>query len=213
MNEYFAREAANAEQINIELQAIAEALPGNWIVEQAMQHEDEWQRANDTLKDDQGRGLFILPVWNKKDRFDIMGCGWPEYVDENGQPCELSPSQLWNPKEATPETTAARSRGAKAIAAQIVRKVLPEYDRIKARLVEQAASYQSRSDKTASNRRALAEACQDEYREGNTHFYVRDIPGDTVRIEAYSSSHARLCLPVSEVVQVVALLRELRGQS
>lgn len=152
--------------------------------------------------------------YGNKNRWEFRASGWPTYTDENGKVCTSDYSDLWNPKESRPTTTAADTREPKAIAKQIISKVLGDYCMIYARAKVRAQEFQTHSDERADGLRRLGEAAQDQDRYQGRHgssFYVRNLPGDTLSIESNSHGDCRIRLHTDEMVQVIALIREIRA--
>ena len=153
-------------------------------------------------------------AYGSKNRWEFRASGWPTYTDENGKVCTSDSSHLWNPKEFRPMTTAADTREPKAIAKQIARKILPDYQRIYARCLARNEEFQTHSDERADGLRRLGEAAQDQNRYQGRHgasFYVKNLPGDTVSVESRSHGDVKINLHTDEMVQVIALLREIRA--
>jgi len=156
--------------------------------------------------------------YSHRDRWEFRASGWPTYTDENGSTCTSDNSNLWNPSEPRPSTTAQQDRDPKAIAKQIASKILPEYLRIYARCLERNEDMQKHSDQRGDGLRRLAEACQDDRNAISEHngsartgFYIKDLPGGTVRVDSNSHGDVRISLGTDEMIQVVKLLRELRA--
>jgi hypothetical protein len=210
MNEYQLKRKAEAEQLTAELEAICNELAGNWAVDYIV--DNDWDyRIPMYIKDDTGRTLHVTALWNHKDRIEVQGAGWPKHVDTNGRTVMVTPRECWNPKECPPVTTFARSRPVKAIAKQIETKILPEYDRLMARLGEMAKSRQGYADESMNAGKCIAIACGDKYQPGHDTHYVRNMGGDTVRIEYRSPGSCVVDLPAAEMVEVIALIRKLRA--
>ena len=152
--------------------------------------------------------------YGNKNRWEFRASGWPTYTDENGKVCTSDSGNLWNPKESRPMTTAAETREPAAIAKQIVRKILPDYQRIYHRCLARNEEFQAHSDERADGLRRLAEAAQDQDRfatRGGVNFYLKNLPGDTVSVESRSHGDVQIRLHTDEMVQVIALLREIRA--
>ena len=210
MNKYQIRRKAEALQLSVELEAICQALSGNWHVD--YNQDTDWDYAIPwSLMDDTGRTLHVTAIWNHPARIEVQGAGWPEHVNSDGQTVRVSPSECWNPKESVPVSTFARSRPVAAIAKQIENKVLPEYDRLMTRLTEMAESRQGYADKCMNSGRNIADACGDKYKPGRNTHYVQGLSGDIVRIEYRSPGSCVIDLPAAEMVEVIGLLRKLRA--
>ena len=153
--------------------------------------------------------------YGNTDRWEFTAIGWPKYKDENGSPQTIDPSNLWNPKEVRPSTTAAQDREPRLIAKQIVNKILNEYIRIYKGCLEKAQSHQEHADKTADARTRLADACQDErdFRgRPQRQFYVKNIPGETLGVEFRSVGDVKINLTTDEAIDVIAMLRKRRAK-
>jgi hypothetical protein len=218
MNKYQIRRKAEAKQLSVELEAICVALSGNWHVD--YNHDTDWDYAIPwSLQDDTGRTLHVTAIWNHPDRIEVQGCGWPEYIDSDGKKVRTSPRDFgqtydngkFTPRESVPVSTFARSRPVSAIAKQIESKVLPEYDRLMARLAEKANSSQVYANKAQKAARDIAIACGEEYKPGHNTHYVRNMSGDTLRVEYRSPGSCIIDLPASEMVEVIGLVRKLRA--
>jgi hypothetical protein len=152
--------------------------------------------------------------YGSKGRWEFRASGWPTYTDENGSTCTSDSSNLWNPSEPRPTTTAQQDRDPKAIAKQIASKILPEYLRIYARCVERNDDMQKHSDVRADGLRRLAEACKDTGHQNGrarSSFYIQGLPGDTVSVDSNSHGDVQVRLGTDEMIKVIALLRELRA--
>ncbi len=153
--------------------------------------------------------------YGHRGRWEFRASGWPTYNDEHDKTCTIDPSNLWNPKENRPTTTAAQDREPKAIAKQIAGKILPDYQRIYAKCTEKAEDFQKHSDERADGLRRLAEACQDQGhhkdRRGQS-WYIRNLPGDLVSVDSNSHGDVKIRLHTDEMVEVIGLIRELRAK-
>jgi hypothetical protein len=152
--------------------------------------------------------------YGNTDRWEFNAIGWPKYTDEQGQSNTIDPSNLWNPKEVRPSTTAAQDREPKAIAKQIASKILGEYIRIFKLCLDRAQSAQAHADETGDAMSRLADACQDdrEFRgRPQRRFYVKNMAGDSVSVEFRSTGDVKMNLTTDEVIAVIALLRKQRG--
>ena len=154
-------------------------------------------------------------IWaqiDHKNRLNFQAIGWPSYTDEAGnkQRCFPTRSDEW-----TPKTTAAANRDPKAIAKQIESKLIPDYETMYESLAEQAASHQKYANRTADALKRLAEATGNEHEPGKQWrgFYVRDLPGETVRIDWNSVGDCRISLDTDEMIAVIGLLRTLRTKA
>jgi len=217
MNEYQQRQREKADEFGRELRAIAIKLPTNdiscWQLA-PFKDGDDWAPVWRCLRRTDGkRELWAQKSHtNGKARFEFMACGWPSYTDETGSKQHKRPSDCYQPRETTPKTTAAVDREPKAIAKQIVTRLLPDYDRIYTRLEHLAKETQKYHDKTADARQRLAKAAGDEYKPDASWrgVYIKDLPGNTVRIDFNSIGDCRLSLHANEMVEVIGLLRQLR---
>jgi hypothetical protein len=132
-------------------------------------------------------------------------------MDSDGHKVRVTPRNCWNPQESVPVSTFARSRPVSAIAKQIESKVLPEYDRLMDRLAAKAMGNQVYADKSQKAARDIAIACGEEYKPGHHTHYVRNMSGDTLRVEYRSPGSCIIDLPASEMVEVIGLVRKLRA--
>ena len=154
--------------------------------------------------------------YGNRDRWEFRACGWPVYIDENGAAKTIHPSDLWNPKANAPVTTAGQNREPKAIARQIASKILPDYVQIYQRCWNRAEEWQAHADKTGGALSRLAAACQDEEKfRGHKQrtFYVRNMAGNAKRVEFRSEGDVEMNFTTDEAIAVIALLRQLRGES
>lgn len=217
LNEYQKRNEA-AYDITVEkLQAIVDELKKysgpNWALippDRTLDHTPRFVCiSNGTLGILAERGGY-----SNKDRWRFFASEWPKTTNETGRKESVTPSNLYDPKERRPETTAAENRDPKAIAKQIANKIISDYQRIYARCEERAAGIQKHYDSRAAAMSRLAKACGDDNRyqtgrSGHT-YYVRNLPGDTVGVEFNSEGDVKIRLNTDEMIEVLALLRQLR---
>lgn len=173
-----------------EMEEIAAALPGDWVV---IRPEDEspnrlYSEPMEIQRLDKLRSLWVMVLWNSKDRFKISATDWPTYTDREDRLQHIRPGALWNPQENQPECTAARRRGGAAIAKDIERKILPEYERLYERCRTVASEWQISADKFKSKCEEVAQACGYEgtiniYSSGSKHFRLDDIPGEQYGVQ------------------------------
>lgn len=226
MNEYQERERAKYQQTAESLQLIVDELNkqdqgdvGEWSLMERGEEYDFTPRFICIEADTPDGRLELIcerDGYGNKGRWEFRASGWPTYNDENGKVCTSDPSNLWNPKENRPVTTAAETRQPLAIAKQIVSKILGEYQRIHGRCRMRNEEFQTHSDERADGLRRLSEAAQDEDRYKGRHgssFYIRNLPGDTVSVESRSHGDVQIRLHTDEMVEVIALLRKLRAGS
>ncbi len=214
MNDYQLDRKAKADIFIGEVRAIASALPGTWSLN--FHPDDDGNYPGERLQsvtDTTGRSLWFHEDWRNGKRIEISGCGFPTYTNENGQETKLSPRDCWNPKAVNPETTAARGRPAAAIAKQIVSKIFPGYDEIMVRLNDLKKDRENYARKTENGLRKLATACGNVYKPGSRYFYVEDMPGETLRIEARSGSSCQIDLTIDETIAVIKLIRKRRAKN
>lgn len=146
-----------------------------------------------------------------RDRWEFIPTGWPKYTNENGETETIDPSNLWDPKEFRPTSTAAQDRAAKAIARQIANKIIGEYIRIYHRCLDKAQSHEEHARKAQDARERLADACHDdrEFRgRPQRIFYIRNYPG-TQRVEYRSEGDVKMNLTTDEAIAVIAMLRKM----
>jgi len=152
--------------------------------------------------------------YGQSDRWEFRASEWPSYTDENGKKETIDPSNLFSPRASRPTTTAAQDREPKAIAKQIASKVIPEYIEIYKRCLDRAQEAQEYSDKSTANADMVAAAAKDEGhhvgRRGRA-WYVKEIKGETLRVEMCSADSFRIEVTAREMVGVLALVREMRA--
>ncbi len=214
MNEYQRKQRELADQFGRELAGIAHYMGAGWQVE-PITGDTEWAPVWRTLQLNGGsRKIWAQKTHNS--RYEFKASKWPSYTDTDGSEKQKFPSDTYNPRETTPTTTAAIGREPAAIARQIVTKILPEYERIYARLEEAAAETQKYHDKTADALKRLAEATGDTRTSLGTHrtgFYLQDLPGDTLCVTFNSVGDVRFGLDTDEAIEVIGLIRELRRKA
>lgn len=126
----------------------------------AMQWRDttKEERANDqwrTLEDDHGRKLHLhFDSYASKNRIRVSG-GWPSYKRPDGSTQQTSPRDLWNPQEGSPEITVSMEKSPDKIASDILRRLMPDYVRIHARLKAHADEQGDHARKTLEAAQAL----------------------------------------------------------
>lgn len=93
-----------------------------------------------------------------QDKVNIAAWQWPEYrytESDYGKPVQrfqrITPSDLYDPKEASPGISCSIARGAEAIVKDLTRRFLPEYERIFARCQQKADANKAYADKARSN--------------------------------------------------------------
>lgn len=122
---------------------VALYFDGWTLSKQGEAYDHRWQLMRD------GMQISLSLDWRKKDRLNISTWSWPKYTRmERGEVKAetIYPNSLYDPKETSPEISVAWARGPEAIAKEIKRRFLPEYERIYARCFEKAASYQKHED-------------------------------------------------------------------
>lgn len=214
MNEYQARDAAERAVARSECEAIAEALGEDWHV--LPDPPDLGYSRWHYLSDGNGRELVAEVLWNRTDRFEFHPAAWPSYTDKDGRKQTVTPSDCWTPSEIVPKCTAARTRAPLAIAREIERKILPEYDRLRARCADIAANSQKHNDKEAELISLLFKATREqrnpEKPEQKPRF-VREIDGPTLAIEYRSGGSVKIDIGTEEMAAVIEFLRERRANA
>ena len=210
MNEWQERAKQRAEEFAEILEAIMAELPGNW----KLKPESDTAFARWRQIDNQDKHRSILCGSYQaagKERIEFKACGWPGYIDEQGHNHAKTPSNLWNPKEATPVCTAAIDREPRLIAKQIAR-LFPEYDRIYERCEAIAKEAQEYHNRAGNILKRLAEATGNEHkpsRRGNS-FYLQELPGDIVSVEYRSPGDVKVGLDGEEMLKVIKLIYSIR---
>jgi len=116
-------------------------------------------------------GLMILCNHNGyglEDRWRFSACGWPSYVDSDNNRKSVDTSNLYNPKESQPVTTAADSRTYEAIAKQIMSKLIRPYRAIYARCAELCIESDAYTVKEEAALKAVTEAAGEVYEFGKS---------------------------------------------
>ena len=209
LNEYQQKAKRRADEFAAILEAVMDDLPGDWQLD--AYDGDGFPCWRIISEKDSGRQFSAGPyLAASKQRIEFKACGWPSYTDAGGNKQTQYISNLWNPKEALPQCTAAYDRETRLVAKQIER-LFPEYDRIYKRLTERATEAQTYEDRTQSGLRRLAEATGNEYKpNGHRGFFMRELPGETVSIDSNSVGDVRVRLDTEEMLEVIALLYRLR---
>jgi len=221
MNEYQQkRQEANRANGKL-IEAILPHLPAGWTLAQQLDCDgmglDRW-----TLSNEAGDRQLVAMAnhYGHAGRFEFRACHWPSYTDEKGNEKTVFPSEVpatatqegYSPRGVTPSTTAAIDREPEAVAKQVIRKIFASYDDLYTRCEERAASSQKFHDDTAAALKQLGKATGDPLKRGSNYrcFYIKDLPGDPVRLEFVSTGDVRFGLSTEEAIDVIALLRQRR---
>jgi hypothetical protein len=220
VNEYQLRDCAKYEESVKRLSLIVEKMNtldmgdiGKWSVQPPSMYSNRVQY----IEASHPLGRYVIMCerdgYGSRDRWEFTAIGWPKYLDKNKQECRTHPSDLWDPKETAPVTTAQQDRDPLAIARQIVSKILPDYTRQWARCFARAEQFQDRENSERDAIRRLAAACREpaEWRDSlQKTFYVKEVSGNPIRLEYRSEGDVKMNLTTDEAIQVVELLRKLR---
>jgi len=213
MNDYQKRKQEEAQQFETQLLVIVSYMDHWHLV--PVPDDNECAPYWRTLRNADGtRELWAQKIQRgSKYRFEFSATVWPKYTDEAGNAKSKSPRDCYQPNESTPTTTAAIEREPKAIATQIMSKIMPDYDRIFGRLETVAKITQDYFDETADALRRISKATGNAYEPGKAFrgFYVRDLPGDPMQVDFNSVGDCRLSLHANEMIKVIGLIRELRS--
>lgn len=107
-----------------------------------------------------GMRIDIRRDYQHKDKVSMSSWDWPTYsTTERGTERinQVSPRDLWDPKEEAPDISCSISRGHSAIAKDMERRLIPNLERIWMRCKERADNYQASYDKA---RRDWIEICR-----------------------------------------------------
>ncbi|KPL28988.1 MAG: hypothetical protein AMJ72_00055 [Acidithiobacillales bacterium SM1_46] len=214
MNDYQKERAEERAYMREQLAPVAEALGNGWQLDPDPEEQDAWSRWH-YFSNGQGRQIVAEVVWNKPDRFEFRALGWPTYADPDGRTMTVDPSTMWNPKESRPVISCARSRTPEAIARDIERRLLPEYERLYTRAEEIAADRQKSSDGEAELIDLLWKATRDthnEHRQADRPYFVREIEGGPLTIEYRSPGSVKIDLSAREMAAVIEFLRDYRAK-
>lgn len=202
MNDYQTRDAEAKAIARAELTLIAEALGEGWrLTDDNPGHPCRYF----TLTNGQGRELLAEIPWNKTERFEFRPCEWPSYRNTEGRPVTIDPAGLY-PRQQRPSCSVARSRAPEAIARDIGRKVLPEYERLYQMCEDRAAGYQRSSDTEAEAIAQLFKATREDItRQEQKPRFVREIEGPTIYLEYRSRGSVKLDLSAEETAAVIEI--------
>jgi hypothetical protein len=210
LNEYQKRDAEARAVARAELEKIAAALGEGWTLKD--DPENACTRYH-YMTNGQGRELLAEIPWNNPERFEFRPSSWPNYRNAEQRRVTVDPSSLY-PREERPSCTAARSRAPEAIARDVGRKVLPEYERLYQLCEDKAEQYQRGSNREgeaiAQLFKATRETRNPERPEEKPRF-VREIEGPTLYLEYRSEGSVKLDLSAVEAAAVVEFLRERRA--
>jgi hypothetical protein len=235
LNEYQQRDELAASVLAEQLTEIASHMDGWHLIPRDRSKEEHIPMFRYLSNEDGSRQIFCESNrYNCVGKFRFSAMVWPSYTENEGEhlrTCTVTPSQLWRstagtttisrgllparPTQSSPETMATHGREFAAIAKQIERKIIPEYERLYILCQEQAASYQVHSNEVQDCKRRLAKSTRQDiahYGGRGSTFYIRELPGDPVGIEYRSPGDCRVNLSTDEMIEVVALLRELRAE-
>ena len=144
-------------------------------------------------------------------RWRFSACGWPSYVDTENRRVSVDTRNLYNPKEAHPETTAADTRPYPNIAKQIIGKLITPYRAIYARCAQSAAGNDAYVIKENKALKAVIEATGGVYVDGEKRqrYLTAFVDGENVRGEFHSSGRVVLTLTAEQAVNALAVLTRL----
>lgn len=210
MNDYQTRKMAEYNDLSAEVSAIAEHLNGAVMPSDLDDGEIPWF-IRVSLKDSP-LCLYIRKGHDRK--LEISLSDWPSYTDKDGRKQTVYPSRF---NLVSPETRAASGRDPKAIANQIRRKVIEPAMPVWERLQSAANDYHAYATKTKDGFLRLAESLGSDtsrYLDGHgAYLYVRNIPGDSFRVEYRSPGDVLLSgLPVDDVIIMLDALRDHRAK-
>lgn len=210
LNEYQKRCNAEAVEFHDLLQPIVDQMADPWSLQPIQLNDDGHAHRCHYIRNDD-TGLEIMARYNEYDirgKFEFLAVEWPHHTDENGRKCTTGPTECYNPREQRPSTRATAGREPKAIANQIVSKIIPEYERIYARCQGLAADSQKYHDKTKAALDLLTTATGDERHSvgrRKSGWYLRDYPGSQ-RVEFNSEGDVEIRLGTQDMLEVIDLL-------
>lgn len=210
MNDYLTRKQAEYDALHAEVSAIAEHLGGTLLPSTLENNEIPWF-IHVALENEPFQLYFTADSYRKK--LNVMVAHWPSYTDTDGRKQTIYPSRY---SMTGPETFAAHGRPAKAVAGQIVRNVIEPARPIWDKLQAAANDAQAYANESRDGFLRLAENLGSDtqrYLDGHgAYLYVRNIPGDSFRIEYRSPGDVLLSgLPVDDVIVMLNALREHRA--
>lgn len=218
LNEYQKKANAEAVEFHDLLQPIVDQMPEGWSLK-PLQIGDDGHAWRCCFIANVATGLEIMARYNEYDirgKFEFKATEWPKYTNEQGQGCTSSPIDCYQPREQAPSTKATAGREPKAIASQIVSKILPDYERIYQRCEGLAAESQAYHDKTKGALDKLTAATGDDRHSiGRTRsgWYLQGLPGSQ-RIEFHSEGDVEIRLATDDMLAVIDLLyRRKTGKS
>lgn len=218
LNEYQRKANAQAVEFHDLLQPIVDQMPEGWSLK-PLHIGDDGHAWRCCFIVNVATGLEIMARYNEYDirgKFEFSAVQWPKYTNESGQDCTTGPADCYQPREQAPKTKAAAGRDPKAIAAQIVSKLLPDYERIYTRCEGLRDESQVYHDETKAALDKLTEATGDDRHSiGRTRsgWYLQGLPGSQ-RIEFHSTGDVEIRLATEDMLAVIDLLyRRKTGKS
>jgi hypothetical protein len=157
-------------------------------------------------------GLMILCNHNGyglECRWRFSACGWPSYVDSDNRRQSVDTSNLYNPKESQPTTTAADTRTYEAIAKQILGKLITPYRAIYVRCAELCGENDAYHVKQEAALKAVTEAAGEVYEFGkqrNRQIRCR-LEEQVLYCEFNSADAVRLEMNARQAALVLKMLR------
>lgn len=145
----------------------------------------------------------------EEQRLTVQTWAWPTWIDyQENEPRtqNTSPRDLYNPEESSPSISILISRGSGAIAREIKRRFLPDYQRIYARLAEVAREREAYAQKARDTWRAV---CALISASPNHRSAYVDVKGVHLRIENRGAT-AHIEADVS-AEQFAAIFKALQG--
>jgi hypothetical protein len=146
----------------------------------------------------------------KRDRINVSTWGWPQYTkyEQGDEPRKdtIFPNSLYDPKEESPSISCAIARGGEAIAREITRRFIPDYERIWKRCAEKAEMWGKAEVEARDNWAAICKAAGQPVRKGSIY---AELGKAHLRIENRNGlGHIQID---ATPAQVTAIIKALKG--
>ena len=149
-----------------------------------------------------GLVIAIRHDWN--DRFSVSCWEWPSFTSAEKTVHDsalgeipaierITPNSLYDPRESSPEIPVSPTKTPEKIAADITRRLIPDYERVYARCAEKAKLNQDYADATTKNWREVCEVVGGNpkhrviyhHYDGEKGYFTITRSGDQARLEGY----------------------------
>jgi hypothetical protein len=197
---------------------IAALLPDGWT----LQPDDRKRNNREEIYFAKGEGAYTLGWWwdglrfaiyanNHEKRLKIGHDGWPTYTElDRGEPQtkRVWPGDLYDPREEYPSITVAFAKSPEAVAKDILRRFLPEYERIFARCRDAAMERQKYHNAKDAGWATICRAVNRDPKRSQ-HYDIADGTGAYVSLEGHNSNpKMTIEAPAEKLIKILELLRE-----